>query len=134
MLFNSLDFAIFLPIVFALYWLLQKQLKLQNLLIAIASYVFYGMWDWRFLFLILFSTVVDYTMGILIAKENQQAQRKLFLWVSILVNLGFLGYFKYSNFFLENFVGLSSSLGRILIFEDWISFYRSVLAFIRFKP
>ncbi len=117
MLFNSLDFAIFLPIVFALYWLLQKQLKLQNLLIAIASYVFYGMWDWRFLFLILFSTVVDYTMGILIAKENQQAQRKLFLWVSILVNLGFLGYFKYSNFFLENFVGAFQFFGQDLDFR-----------------
>ena len=117
MLFNSLDFAIFLPIVFALYWLLQKQLKLQNLLITIASYIFYGMWDWRFLFLILFSTIVDYTMGILIAKEDQQAKRKLFLWVSILVNLGFLGYFKYSNFFLENFVGAFQFFGQDLNFR-----------------
>lgn len=117
MLFNSLDFAIFLPIVFALYWLLQKQLKLQNLLIAIASYIFYGMWDWRFLFLILFSTIVDYTMGILIERENQQAKRKLFLWVSILVNLGFLGYFKYSNFFLENFVGAFQFFGQDLNFR-----------------
>ena len=117
MLFNSLDFAIFLPIVFALYWLLQKQLKLQNLLIAIASYLFYGMWDWRFLFLILFSTIVDYTMGILIERENQQAKRKLFLWISILVNLGFLGYFKYSNFFLENFVGAFQFFGQDLDFR-----------------
>ncbi|GGZ53541.1 O-acyltransferase [Mesonia mobilis] len=117
MLFNSLDFAIFLPIVFALYWLLQKQLKLQNLLIAIASYIFYGMWDWRFLFLILFSTIVDYTMGILIERENQQTKRKLFLWVSILVNLGFLGYFKYSNFFLENFVGAFQFFGQDLNFR-----------------
>tara|TARA_B100000378_G_scaffold200017_1_gene163508 strand:+ start:261 stop:659 length:399 start_codon:yes stop_codon:yes gene_type:complete len=117
MLFNSLDFAIFLPIVFALYWLLQKHLKLQNLLIAIASYLFYGMWDWRFLFLILFSTIVDYTMGILIERENQQAKRKLFLWISILVNLGFLGYFKYSNFFLENFVGAFQFFGQDLDFR-----------------
>ncbi|WP_304152245.1 MBOAT family O-acyltransferase [Mesonia mobilis] len=117
MLFNSLDFAIFLPIVFAIYWLLQKQLKLQNLLIAIASYIFYGMWDWRFLFLILFSTIVDYTMGILIERENQQAKRKLFLWISILVNLGFLGYFKYSNFFLENFVGVFKFFGQDLDFR-----------------
>ena len=117
MLFNSLDFAIFLPIVFGLYWLLQKQLKLQNLLISIASYIFYGMWDWRFLFLILFSTIVDYTMGILIERENQQAKRKLFLWVSILVNLGFLGYFKYSNFFLENFVGAFQFFGQDLDFR-----------------
>ena len=117
MLFNSLDFAILLPIVFALYWLLQKHLKLQNLLIAIASYLFYGMWDWRFLFLILFSTIVDYTMGILIERENQQAKRKLFLWISILVNLGFLGYFKYSNFFLENFVGAFQFFGQDLDFR-----------------
>ncbi len=117
MLFNSLDFAIFLPIVFALYWLLRKHLKLQNLLIAIASYMFYGMWDWRFLFLILFSTIVDYTMGILIERENQQTKRKLFLWVSILVNLGFLGYFKYSNFFLENFVGAFQFFGQDLNFR-----------------
>lgn len=117
MLFNSLDFAIFLPIVFALYWLLQKQLKLQNLLISIASYIFYGMWDWRFLFLILFSTIVDYTMGILIEREEKQTKRKLFLWVSILVNLGFLGYFKYSNFFLENFVGAFQFFGQDLNFR-----------------
>ena len=117
MLFNSLDFAIFLPIVFALYWLLQKHLKLQNLLIAIASYLFYGMWDWRFLFLILFSTIVDYTMGILIERENKETKRKLFLWVSILVNLGFLGYFKYSNFFLENFVGAFQFFGQDLDFR-----------------
>jgi len=96
---------------------LQKQLKLQNLLIAIASYIFYGMWDWRFLFLILFSTIVDYTMGILIERENQQAKRKLFLWVSILVNLGFLGYFKYSNFFIENFVGAFKFFGQDLDFR-----------------
>ena len=117
MLFNSLDFAIFLPIVFALYWLLQKHLKLQNLLIAIASYLFYGMWDWRFLFLILFSTIVDYTMGILIEREDQQTKRKLFLWVSILVNLGFLCYFKYYNFFLENFVGAFQFFGQDLDFR-----------------
>ncbi|MAQ40102.1 MAG: membrane-bound O-acyltransferase family protein [Mesonia sp.] len=117
MLFNSIDFAIFLPIVFTLYWVLRNQLKLQNLLIVIASYIFYGMWDWRFLFLILFSTVVDYTMGILIEKNDSKNKKKLFLWISILVNLGFLGYFKYSNFFLENFVQAFSFLGQDLKFR-----------------
>ena len=117
MLFNSIDFAIFLPIVFTLYWVLRNQLKLQNLLIVIASYIFYGMWDWRFLFLILFSTVVDYTMGILIEKNDSKNKKKLFLWISILVNLGFLGYFKYSNFFLENFVYAFSFLGQDLKFR-----------------
>ena len=117
MLFNSIDFAIFLPIVFTLYWVLRNQLKLQNLLIVVASYIFYGMWDWRFLFLILFSTVVDYTMGILIEKNDSKNKKKLFLWISILVNLGFLGYFKYSNFFLENFVYAFSFLGQDLKFR-----------------
>ena len=117
MLFNSIDFAIFLPIVFTLYWVLRNQLKLQNLLIVVASYIFYGMWDWRFLFLILFSTVVDYTMGILIERNDSKNKKKLFLWISILVNLGFLGYFKYSNFFLENFVQAFSFLGQDLKFR-----------------
>ena len=102
---------------FTLYWVLRNQLKLQNLLIVVASYIFYGMWDWRFLFLILFSTVVDYTMGILIERNDSKNKKKLFLWISILVNLGFLGYFKYSNFFLENFVQAFSFLGQDLKFR-----------------
>ncbi|SHI38141.1 D-alanyl-lipoteichoic acid acyltransferase DltB, MBOAT superfamily [Mesonia phycicola] len=117
MLFNSLDFAIFLPIVFILYWLLKKQLKAQNFLIAVASYIFYGMWDWRFLFLILFSTVVDYTMGLCIEKSAEKSKKKIFLWISILVNLGFLGYFKYSNFFLENFIGAFQFFGQEVNFR-----------------
>ena len=112
MLFNSLDFAIFLPIVFLLYWFVfNKNLKLQNLLIVIASYIFYGWWDWRFLSLIFFSTVVDYTMGILLSKEEKPTKRKLYLWISILVNLGLLGFFKYYNFFLENFITAFSFFG-----------------------
>ena len=105
MLFNSLDFAVFLPIVFILYWFVtNKNLKLQNFLIVIASYVFYGWWDWRFLSLILFSTVVDYTVGLKLKNESNQTKRKVLLWISILVNLGFLGFFKYYNFFLDNFI------------------------------
>jgi D-alanyl-lipoteichoic acid acyltransferase DltB (MBOAT superfamily) len=105
MLFNSIDFAIFLPVVFILYWFFcQKNLKLQNLLIVVASYVFYGWWDWRFLSLIIFSTIVDFTIGRLLLKEEKQSKRKVFLWISILVNLGFLGFFKYYNFFLDNLV------------------------------
>jgi len=105
MLFNSIDFAIFLPIVFLLYWFVaNKNLKLQNFLIVVASYVFYGWWDWRFLSLILFSTIVDYSVGIGLKKQENPTKRKLLLWTSILVNLGFLGFFKYYNFFLENFV------------------------------
>ena len=112
MLFNSLDFAIFLPIIFLLYWFVaQNNLKLQNALIVVASYVFYGWWDWRFLSLIIFSTVVDYLVGKKLISEEQQSKRKILLWTSIIVNLGFLGFFKYYNFFLENFVDAFSLFG-----------------------
>jgi D-alanyl-lipoteichoic acid acyltransferase DltB (MBOAT superfamily) len=112
MLFNSIDFAIFLPIIFILYWFVaNKNLKSQNLLIVISSYIFYGWWDWRFLSLILFSTVVDYLIGINLQKQENQSKRKILLWTSILVNLGFLGFFKYYNFFIENFITAFSFFG-----------------------
>ena len=112
MLFNSIDFAIFLPIIFILYWFVtNKNLKLQNFLIVLASYTFYGWWDWRFLSLILFSTIVDYSIGINLAKRKVQTKRKMLLWTSILVNLGFLGFFKYYNFFLDNFKSAFSFFG-----------------------
>jgi alginate O-acetyltransferase complex protein AlgI len=112
MLFNSIDFAIFLPITFLLYWFVtNKNLKAQNILVVIASYVFYGWWDWRFLSLIIFSTVVDYTVGIKLKNEDNQLKRKVLLWTSILVNLGFLGFFKYYNFFLDNFIAAFSFFG-----------------------
>lgn len=112
MLFNSIDFAIFLPIVFILYWfLINKNLRLQNLLIVAASYIFYGWWDWRFLSLIIFSTIVDYTVGRKLEFEENQRKRKTLLWTSIIVNLGFLGFFKYYNFFLDNFITAFSFFG-----------------------
>lgn len=113
MLFNSLDFAVFLPIVFALYWFVfYRKLKVQNALIVVASYIFYGWWDWRFLSLILFSSIVDYSIGILLNKNDKPLNRKLLLWTSILINLGFLGFFKYYNFFLDNFIQAFSFFGR----------------------
>jgi alginate O-acetyltransferase complex protein AlgI len=112
MLFNSIDFAIFLPIVFVLYWFVaSKNLKLQNFLIVAASYLFYGWWDWRFLSLILFSTIIDYTIGQKLRVEENETKRKVLLWSSILLNLGFLGFFKYYNFFLDNFITAFSFFG-----------------------
>ena len=112
MLFNSLDFAIFLPLVFIIYWYItNKNLKLQNFIIVLASYVFYGWWDWRFLSLILFSTVIDYSIGRGLSTETNVTKRKILLWTSILINLGFLGFFKYYNFFLENFISAFTFFG-----------------------
>ena len=112
MLFNSLDFAIFLPVVFLLYWFAaQKNLKLQNTLIVISSYIFYGWWDWRFLSLILLSTLVDYSVGLGLLKQENLTKRKILLWISVLVNLGLLGFFKYYNFFLDNFITAFSFFG-----------------------
>lgn len=112
MLFNSIEFAIFLPIVFILYWFVtNKNIKLQNSLLVLASYVFYGWWDWRFLSLIVFSSSVDYLIGLELSKTNKQKKRKLLLLTSILVNLGFLGFFKYFNFFAESFEDAFTLLG-----------------------
>lgn len=105
MLFNSIDFAVFIPIVFFLYWFVaNRNLKIQNWLLLIASYVFYGWWDWRFLSLIFFSTILDYFVGYSLSNQNNVRKRKLLLTLSIVVNLGLLGFYKYYNFFLDNFV------------------------------
>ena len=112
MLFNSLDFALFLPIVFILYWgLCRKSKRHQNLLILVASYVFYGWWDWRFLSLLLISTVVDYTVGVQLYKRNNPKHRKVLLFVSLAVNLGVLGFFKYYNFFIDTFTSAFTFFG-----------------------
>ena len=110
--FNSIEFAIFLPIVFIVYWFItNKNLRLQNLTIVAASYVFYGWWDWRFLSLILCSTIVNYSVGIRLFKQENQSKRKTLLWISILINIGSLGFFKYYNFFLDNFITAFSFFG-----------------------
>lgn len=112
MLFNSLEFGIFFPLVFIVYWfVLNKNLKLQNLWIVISSYFFYGWWDWRFLSLIAFSSLVDYFAGIQIERNANKIIRKRFLWLSMIVNLGLLGFFKYYNFFIDNFIAGFSLLG-----------------------
>ena len=112
MLFNSLEFALFLPIVFLIYWfLVNKNLKLQNCFLLIASYVFYGWWDWRFLSLILLSTIVDYLVGIKIYNSPTKQLKKVWLWVSLGVNLGLLGFFKYYNFFIQSWMDAWETVG-----------------------
>ena len=111
MLFNSISFAIFLPIVFSLYWILNKRLKWQNILLLVSSYYFYSCWDWRFSFLLLFSTFLDYISGLQIAKTEDKNTRRFWFWLSILINLSFLGFFKYYNFFVGSFAELMGSLG-----------------------
>ena len=131
MLFNSIEFAIFLPIVFILYWFVtNRNLKIQNILLVCASYLFYGWWDWRFLSLIFFSSIVDYLVGIGLSKTEKTGKRKFLLLISIFVNLGFLGVFKYFNFFAENFAqaftlfGSSIEPNRLnIILPVGISFY-----------
>lgn len=113
MLFNSIDFAVFLPIVFFLYWFVtQKNLRIQNLLLVLASYVFYGWWDWRFLFLIVFTSCLDFFISKRLSKTDDQRRRKVLLTISIVVDLGILGFFKYFNFFQENFIAAFRFFGQ----------------------
>ncbi len=112
MLFNSLEFFLFLPIVFLLYWfIVNRNLKLQNTFVLAASYFFYGWWDWRFLSLIFLSTISDFILGILIGKTDDQKIQKRYLYLSFVVNLGILIFFKYFNFFIEEFSRLSEAIG-----------------------
>lgn len=112
MLFNSLSFLLFLPIVFTIYWSVNKRsLSLQNGLLLLASYFFYACWDWRFLFLLLFSTALDYFTGIKMAEAKNKENKKLWFWLSIIINLGFLGVLKYYNFFADSLAEALSGLG-----------------------
>lgn len=104
MLFNSIDFAIFFPIFFVIYWIIAKKLTLRNIFLLAASYLFYGWWDWRFLFLIVFSSLVDFIIGLKIYNATSKRVRRNYLIVSLLTNLGLLAYFKYTNFFIDSFV------------------------------
>ena len=112
MLFNSFEYLIFLPTVYILYWFVfNKKLKIQNTLILLSSYIFYGWWDYRFLSLIFLSTIVDYIIGLNIPKQDSEKNKKLLLWTSVLFNLSVLGFFKYYNFFVDSWIELFSSFG-----------------------
>lgn len=112
MLFNSLEFAFFLPISFLLYWFVfARSLKAQNFFVLLCSYIFYAWWDWRFLGLIFASTLIDYTAGLFIERAETLYKKKLLLSMSLVFNLGLLGFFKYYNFFVENLIEGLSGLG-----------------------
>ena len=131
MLFNSINFAIFLPIVFILYWFFAKgSLKLQNILLVVASYFFYACWDWRFLFLLVFSTLLDFYTGEKIESLKAKHKKKLWLLLSVCINLGILGVFKYYNFFANSFAdalalfGIQMNISSLnIILPVGISFY-----------
>ncbi|MDX9750951.1 MAG: MBOAT family protein [Flavobacteriales bacterium] len=112
MLFDSLDFALFFPLVFVLYWFVTKRsLRVQNIMLLAASYYFYACWDWRFLFLLAFSTALDHVSGLLIHAGRTKARKRTWLIISVGINLGFLGLFKYYNFFAESFADLMGVFG-----------------------
>lgn len=115
MLFNSIEFALFLPAVFLLYWFVfNKSIQIQNSFLVVASFFFYGWWDWRFLFLLVFSAGIDFIAALLIANTNNLRKKKIFLLLSIVTNLSILGFFKYFNFFVDNFVSAFRLFGQEL--------------------
>ena len=119
MLFNSFEFIVFLPIVFFLYWLVFRGRQWQNLLVVVASYIFYGWWDWRFLFLIALTSLCSYGSGLLLEHyEGQRRGQQLVSASNIVLNLGILGVFKYYNFFVEN---LDALFGAFSWHLDWVT-------------
>ena len=120
MLFNSYEFMFFLPIVFLLYWFVFRSRKWQNLLVVVASYVFYGWWDWRFLFLIAFTSFCSYLSGILIERYDDSRRRRRWICsANIVLNLLILGVFKYFNFFADNLSLMFQSLFHYQL--DWVT-------------
>lgn len=112
MLFNSYEFAVFFPIVFVIYWLLRSNLRVQNVFLIIASFVFYGWWSLGFLGLMILSSSTDFIVGVLLDKYENERQRKLILLISLGVNLGILFFFKYFNFFVDSFISAFTLFGK----------------------
>ena len=110
MLFNSLTFVVFYVAVFALYWLLRARAP-QNVLLLAASWIFYGAWSWKFLLLLIASTVLDYICGLLIAGATNPRRKRLVLIISVTANLLFLATFKYLGFFVTEFAELLRATG-----------------------
>jgi len=119
MLFNSFEFIMFLPIVFLLYWFVFRERHWQNMLVVVASYVFYGWWDWHFLLLIMLTSLCSYVSGLLLERfDGQRRKQRTISTANIVLNLGILGVFKYYNFFIGNLDTLLSMMGWHL---DWVT-------------
>lgn len=117
MLFNSIEFIIFLPIVFFLYWFVSPKRKIQNLLIVVVSYIFYGWWDWRFLLLIAFTSACSFGSGVLLSRhKDDERTKKIISAANIIINIGILAIFKYYNFFVDNLIYLFEKIGYHLDF------------------
>ncbi|MBL7946612.1 MAG: MBOAT family protein, partial [Flavobacteriales bacterium] len=112
MLFHSFAFLVFLPLVYLLYWyVFNRGLRVQNTFVLFASYVFYGWWDWRFLGLLFFSSFSDFLLALAIDRSPTQRRKKTWVVVSLVLNLGVLGLFKYFNFFRDGLADLMQGLG-----------------------
>ena len=122
MLFNSFDFMVFMPVVFLLYWLIfnKRSVRTRNLFILLASYTFYSFWDWRFTFLLIFSSAMDFVLGrqIFRTPDTEHSKRRMWLIFSVVINLGILGFFKYFNFFVESFVSVFALFGTHLNYQS----------------
>ncbi len=118
MLFNSWLFVLFFVVVYGMYLVLSKKHKAQNLLLLVASYIFYGAWDWRFLSLLGITTVVNHVIGLQLSKRSEERVRKILLALSLVINLGILGFFKYADFFAQSFSSLLHLFG---LKADWVT-------------
>ncbi len=135
MVFNSIEFAVFLPIVFGIYWLLRKNYRWQNIVLLLASYVFYAWWDWRFLFLLIIICLCSYASGLMIERSNNwrleignwKLGAKFWMIANIVLDLGVLAVFKYYNFFVGSFAelfGLQNSIHSLkIVLPLGISFF-----------
>ena len=124
MLFPTVTFALFFAVVLPVSWALQPHQRAWRAWILLASYVFYGWWDWRFVFLLGASTIVNHVLAVAINRTRPRAARKALLTLALVCDLGLLGYFKYTNFFLssvDNAVGTSWIANVVL--PVGISFY-----------
>ena len=120
MLFNSIEFLVFLPVVFLLYWFVFQKREWQNLLIVAASYVFYGWWDWRFLFLIAFTSLCSFYSGVLIEQfEGSKSRQRMVCTLNLVLNFLILGVFKYYNFFADSLARLIWNLFHYQL--DWVT-------------